>query len=123
MKLKQTESNINLYVHNNKQGEKLLNDIKKEVEILKETDSNLEYGRLEIYLNSVKQEDWDQNWKQYFKPFLVGDRFVIKPSWEEYTKKKNRIVLEIDPASSFGTGSHHTTQLCLEALEKNSVGG
>ena len=122
MQLKQTESNIKIYVHNNNQGKELLDDIKKEVEILKKQDKNLEYGRLGIYLNNVKEEDWDQNWKQYFKPFFVGNRFVIKPSWEEYKEDNNRIILEIDPASSFGTGSHHTTQLCLEALQEVITG-
>ncbi|MBP1549944.1 MAG: 50S ribosomal protein L11 methyltransferase, partial [Oscillospiraceae bacterium] len=59
------------------------------------------------------------NWKQYFKPLTVGDKLVIKPSWEEYNKTDDRIILEIDPASSFGTGQHNTTQLCLELIEKN----
>ena len=57
------------------------------------------------------------NWKQYFKPLKVGDKLVVKPSWEPL-EETDRTVLEIDPESSFGTGQHNTTQLCLELLEK-----
>ena len=69
-------------------------------------------------MTSIREEDWANNWKQYFKPFKVGEKLVIKPSWEEYDNSDGRIILEIDPASSFGTGKHHTTRLCLEVLEK-----
>ena len=62
--------------------------------------------------------DWANNWKQYFKPLTVGDKLVIKPSWEKYDGNDSRTILEIDPESSFGTGQHNTTQLCLELLEE-----
>ena len=76
------------------------------------------YGRLEAELSDIREEDWANNWKQYFKPFTVGDKLAVKPSWEEYSDD-SRIILEIDPASSFGTGQHHTTRLCLEIIEKS----
>jgi ribosomal protein L11 methyltransferase len=69
-------------------------------------------------MNTVAEEDWADNWKQYFKPLMVGDRLLIKPSWEEVADAGGRVTLEIDPASSFGTGAHHTTQLCLTELER-----
>ena len=75
--------------------------------------------RLEAEIENVREEDWSNNWKQYFKPLKVGEKLLIKPSWEEYKNTDNRIVLEIDPASSFGTGQHNTTRLCLELLEKS----
>ncbi|MDR0984451.1 MAG: 50S ribosomal protein L11 methyltransferase [Ruminococcus sp.] len=66
----------------------------------------------------VKETDWANNWKQYFKPFEVGRRLIIKPSWEEITPiDSKKVILEIDPASSFGTGQHHTTKMCLEVLD------
>ncbi len=65
----------------------------------------------------TRQEDWEWGWKQYFKPFPVGRGFMIKPSWETVEDPQGRRILEIDPASSFGTGSHDTTQLCMMALE------
>ena len=57
------------------------------------------------------------NWKKYFKPTKIGEQMLIKPSWEPLPQAGDRIVLEIDPSSSFGTGTHETTRLCIEALE------
>lgn len=65
----------------------------------------------------IKEEDWANNWKQYFKPLEVGKYMVIKPTWENYDNTGNRIVLEIDPSMSFGSGQHETTRLCMELLE------
>lgn len=76
-----------------------------------------------IQTTNMKEEDWEHNWKQYFKPFEIGEKLVIKPSWETYENTSNRKILEIDPGSSFGTGQHHTTQLCLEEIEQSMVAG
>jgi ribosomal protein L11 methyltransferase len=65
----------------------------------------------------VRQEEWAHTWKQYFKPFRVGERLVVKPTWEEYAAGEGDLILEIDPGMAFGTGSHETTRLCLEAIE------
>lgn len=68
----------------------------------------------------VENSDWDTRWKQYFYPFPVGDRLFIKPTWEEVSPEVigDRAVIEIDPAAAFGSGTHATTRLCLESLEK-----
>jgi len=66
----------------------------------------------------AREEDWENNWKQYFKPFPIGRKLLIKPPWEEAENPENRLVLEIDPASAFGTGQHDTTRLCLELIEE-----
>ena len=65
----------------------------------------------------VRQEEWAHTWKEHFKPFRVGERLVVKPTWEEYAGREGDLILEIDPGMAFGTGSHETTKLCLEALE------
>ncbi len=65
----------------------------------------------------IRQEDWAHTWKEYFKPFRVGERLVVKPTWEEYEAREGDLILEIDPGMAFGTGSHETTRLCLEALQ------
>ena len=75
------------------------------------------YGTLLMTLENLKDADWENNWKQFFHPINIGNSFVIKPSWEDCTPD-GRKVLEIDPESSFGTGRHETTRLCLELLEK-----
>jgi len=65
----------------------------------------------------VRQEDWAYSWKKYFKPFRVGESLVVKPTWEEYVAGEGDLILEIDPGMAFGTGSHESTKLCLEAIE------
>lgn len=63
-------------------------------------------------------EDWANNWKAYYKPLELGQKLAIVPSWEEYTNEQKRLVITIDPGMAFGTGTHETTSLCMEALEK-----
>lgn len=66
--------------------------------------------------DSVRNEDWAQDWKQNFSSFHVGSRLVIRPSWEDYIPKDDEVVIEIDPGMAFGTGTHGTTKLCLELI-------
>lgn len=63
------------------------------------------------------ESEWAEAWKQFFHVLRVGERVVIKPSWEEYTPQEGEVVVELDPGMAFGTGQHHSTQLCLELLE------
>jgi ribosomal protein L11 methyltransferase len=117
MGLADCETCITVYLPCNDQGADMLNSVRAMLAEMKSSDTEGAYGRLEAELASIREEDWANNWKQYFKPLKVGDTLVIKPSWEEYDDAGERIILEIDPASSFGTGQHHTTRLCLEILE------
>ena len=119
MGLSNCETRITVYLPSNNQGVDMLASIRSMLTELKAGDAEKKYGRLEAELSSIREEDWANNWKQYFKPLKVGEKLVIKPSWEEYNEDSDRIILEIDPASSFGTGQHHTTRLCLELLEKS----
>ena len=118
MGLSECETCITVYISTNGQGAEMLIAIKSMLAEMKAADTEGIYGRLEAEMSNIREEDWANNWKQYFKPFKVGEKLVIKPSWEEYDNSDGRIILEIDPASSFGTGKHHTTRLCLEVLEK-----
>ena len=63
------------------------------------------------------------NWKKYYKPLKVSSRIVIKTSWEQYESKDDEIVLEMDPGMAFGTGTHETTTLCIDALDRYLKGG
>ena len=67
---------------------------------------------------TVAESDWANNWKKYYKPMRVGKNIVIKPSWEEYSQGENDVVVELDPGMAFGTGTHETTRMCMEQLEK-----
>jgi ribosomal protein L11 methyltransferase len=72
----------------------------------------------ELTIRFVAEEDWADSWKQYFKPQKIGERFVVRPSWEEYAPQADERVILIDPGMAFGTGLHATTRLCLRALER-----
>ncbi len=78
----------------------------------------LEYdiGSLTVSTGDVRDEDWENNWKQYYKPFPVGERLLVLPVWEK-ADAGARKVLKMDPGMAFGTGTHETTFMCLEALE------
>ncbi|MGE5629119.1 MAG: 50S ribosomal protein L11 methyltransferase [Solirubrobacterales bacterium] len=78
----------------------------------------LDKGQGLITVNKVNEEDWENNWKKYYKPVKVGEKIVIKPIWEEYEAKADEIVVELDPGMAFGTGTHETTRMCIKALEK-----
>ncbi len=69
-------------------------------------------------VNTVADDDWAENWKKFYKPFKIGKRLVVRPSWEEYTTVDGETVLTLDPGMAFGTGEHETTRLCLEQLER-----
>lgn len=119
MGLSNCETCVTAYLPGNSQGIDMLHSIKDMLAQMRSEDTEHIYGRLEAELSSIREEDWANNWKQYFKPIKIGEKLVIKPSWEDYVNEDNRIILEIDPASSFGTGQHHTTRLCLELLENS----
>lgn len=70
----------------------------------------------------VRQQDWENAWKQYYHPLEIGARLAVAPSWEPYTGA-GRVVLKLDPGMAFGTGTHETTALCLEALDGIVQGG
>lgn len=72
----------------------------------------------EIKTAACKTEDWVNNWKQYFHAMPIGEKLLIRPLWEKEYDTDGRIVLNIEPGLAFGTGSHPTTKLCLETLEK-----
>ncbi|MDB5097473.1 MAG: PrmA [Cyanobacteria bacterium RYN_339] len=67
----------------------------------------------------VPSEDWEDSWKRYWHVQEIGERIVIKPSWEEYVGGPEKLVIELDPKQAFGTGTHATTQLCLRSLEEH----
>ena len=78
---------------------------------------SLDKGKGTIRWREVREAEWADSWKQYFHTSRIGERFVVKPSWEEYSPQTDDIVLDLDPGMAFGTGTHGTTILCLESIE------
>ena len=109
---------ITFFLRDNVYGTEQLSDIKSALLSLKSKEKEFDLGTLEVTVKNIKEEDWSNNWKKYFKPFPIGDKMMIKPSWEELKEPTDKIVLKIDPAHIFGTGTHETTQLCIELIEK-----
>jgi len=123
MNLKNVKTHITLYLQENEQGAEMYGALLGALKEIKGKDEDGFYGSLDVELGSIKEEDWANNWKQYYKPFNVGEKLIIKPTWENVPDSGGRKILEIDPASSFGTGQHHTTKLVMESLESVLKGG
>jgi ribosomal protein L11 methyltransferase len=123
MNLSNCETSVTVYLPDNSQGGEMLVSLFSMLKQMKSKDEDNIFGRLEAETDDVREEDWANNWKKYFKPLKVGSKLLVKPSWEEYNNTDERIILEIDPASSFGTGQHNTTKLCLELLEESVKNG
>ena len=85
---------------------------------LGKTDVGIDLGSLRFVARVTDEEDWANNWKIYYKPLEIGERLLVRPSWETVADPKGRTVLSLDPGMAFGTGSHHTTRMCLEYLER-----
>ena len=90
-----------------------LEAVSKISEMLKEENIEFEVDSLDC-----NDEDWLNNWKQYFQPSPVGEKLLIRPTWRKNYDPDGRIVINLDPGLAFGTGTHETTRLCLEVLEK-----
>ena len=78
-------------------------------------------GSLSLQYREAKAGDdseWLYRWQEFFKPTRVGERIVVRPSWEEYDPKPEDLVIEMDPGMAFGSGLHETTSMCIKALEK-----
>lgn len=118
VKQKEGETQVIAYVTDNDSGREMLMAIRSTVAELKQIDDAKEFGRLEINIDNMNEEDWANNWKKYFHPLEIGEKILIKPEWEKLDKETDRIVFNVNPGMSFGTGGHYTTQLCIESLEK-----
>ncbi|MBE5787774.1 MAG: 50S ribosomal protein L11 methyltransferase [Clostridiales bacterium] len=97
----------------------IVGSLKEQLSLLK----NPGMGDLSLTLQGVKEEDWANNWKQYYKPFRLGDHMVVKPTWEPFDLKPDDLLIEIDPGMAFGTGTHETTAMCVGLIEKYYQGG
>ena len=78
----------------------------------------LDLGEAKGEHEKMHEEDWANTWKQYYKPTKVGEKIVVKPIWEEYEAKDGELVVDLDPGMAFGTGTHETTRMCIQSLEK-----
>ncbi|MDF2567351.1 MAG: ribosomal protein methyltransferase [Oscillospiraceae bacterium] len=118
MRLEHCETNVKFYLTKNPQGSDMLSDVKSKLLSLKDLSPDLDFGRLELELDSIHEEDWANAWKEYYHPTKVGEKLVICPSWEDYKASDGETKIVLNPGMAFGTGQHNTTRLCMELLEK-----
>ncbi len=111
------ETRVKIYVSDNEIGHKQLQSVRDDLVSFKSLDKENLFGSLRVEIDTMHEEDWENNWKQYFKPIHVGDRLIIKPEWEKIEDAEDKIVFNIDPGMTFGSGQHETTRLCVETLD------
>ena len=96
--------------------EEILGYVNEKLVELKEM--GIDLGEAKVEHEKMYEEDWANTWKQYYKPSKIGEKIVVKPIWEEYEQKEGELVVNLDPGMAFGTGTHETTRMCIQALEK-----
>lgn len=112
-------SRVKFYVTEDEDGRARLAEVTAGLEAFRQR-LGRDAGTLAVTTTSLREEDWDQNWKQYYQPFPVGKRLYVVPEWmREEPVPAGRVPLYLNPGLIFGTGSHGTTRLCLEAVERH----
>ena len=104
---------VTFYLSDDPDGQRQLADIEKMAAAL---------PRAHLSRATVRDADWENNWKQFYKPMEIGERLLVIPEWEQ-AGTSGRVELRLNPGLTFGTGSHATTRLCLTALESRIHGG
>ena len=105
---------VSFYLEDPAGAEGILRQVEEGLEDLRQF---VDVGEGTLVMSETEDKDWINNWKQYFKPFTV-DNILIKPTWEEIPEEhKDKLLIQIDPGTAFGTGMHETTQLCIRQLQ------
>jgi ribosomal protein L11 methyltransferase len=114
------KSRITFYLQGDEAGFSTLAQVRIALAAFKK--SHPDCGSLLMTLDNLEEADWENNWKQYYKPMEIGQRLLVIPQWEQ-ADTRGRVPLILNPGLTFGTGSHATTRLCLTALEQRIHGG
>ncbi len=113
---------VKAYISQVEENVPLLEAARQSIERLRQLNTGMDLGPLAVQESIMDEEDWANSWKAYYKPQPIGERLLVCPSWEE-VDPRGRVVVKMDPGMVFGTGTHHTTRMCLEALEEKIQGG
>lgn len=109
-------ASVSFYVDDGEEVQEIINKIQAGLD---ELSGFIDVGSRKLEISETEDLDWINNWKEFFKPFRVDDSIVIKPTWEQLEETSpNDLVIEIDPGTAFGTGSHETTKLCILGMKK-----
>ena len=113
-------SRVTFYLERNENALSTIAAVRMAMSAMKK--AHPEYAPLLLTMDNVADADWENNWKQFYKPMEIGDRLLVVPEWEQASDPQ-RITLRLNPGLTFGTGSHATTRLCLRALDAHIHGG
>ena len=116
-------SQIRLYLADGPAAMEQIAWLKEQLALLRRQNPSVEFGSLEVKLENVKDEDWENNWKQYYKPLAIGEKLLVVPEWLHPENPEGRIEVLLDPGMMFGTGAHASTQMCMVELEHAIQGG
>lgn len=107
---------VSFYIEPEKDHDSTLEEV---LAAVKELGDFVDIGEAVIEKSQTEDVDWLNNWKKYWKPFNVDEHIIIKPTWETLEEvPEDTLVVELDPGTAFGTGTHHTTRLCITQLKK-----
>ena len=115
------EPNVKLYVTDDEEGLGLMHALTDRLAALGREMPDI-YEGLRVEVNQVREEDWQYNWREFFRPFELGEKLYIAPAWD-VKEIPGRITVTIDPGSSFGSGQHETTRMALDALSRHVKDG
>ena len=116
-------SQIRLYLEDAPDAPASIDMLRSIMAQLKEKHGESVVGTLDLAVNGVQDEDWENNWKQYYQPLPIGKKLLVVPQWLNPENEDGRIPVILDPGMIFGTGAHASTQMCMRALEKIITGG
>lgn len=115
---KKGETKVKFYIEKNENSGEILRGVQSALKALKERDTDNNMGRLTIDTDGIREEDWANNWKEFFKPIEVGEKILIQPEWCPLEGETDRVVFTVNPGMTFGTGTHTSTKLCICEIEK-----
>lgn len=116
-------SQIRLYIEDSPAAPETISYLKDQLRLLPQQYPTIEFGTLDVTLEHVKDEDWENNWKQYYQPLPIGEKLLVVPEWLHPENPENRVEVLLDPGMIFGTGAHASTQMCMRELERAIQGG
>ena len=116
-------SQIRLYLEDGPAAPETVSQLRDGLSVLRAQYPSTDFGSLEVALANVRDEDWENSWKQYYQPLAIGRRLLVVPEWLHPETPEHRVEVLLDPGMIFGTGAHASTQMCMEELERAIQGG
>ena len=116
-------SQIRLYLEDSASVPEQISALRDQLAALRRQYPGTDFGSLEVKLANVRDEDWENNWKQYYQPLPIGKKLLVVPEWLNPENPEHRVTILLDPGMIFGTGAHASTQMCMRELERAIQGG